>query len=146
MAGIGFAPVGNTTPFGFGTPTTAAPPPDTAPLGVAFVDPATKDYTLDNSGEYQRMPPTRQRVALALGMQKRSSSVLQDDGLDLPNKMDASYERVVRSRIRSALAFMTSTGELRIDSITVDVKSPGRDAITVAYTDLTTGQADALNP
>jgi phage baseplate assembly protein W len=105
------------------------------------LDPLTKDYTVAADGEYLRMPSLRQRVELALGTLKGSSSVQQTAGLTLPDKIDGNYERRVRFAINSALAFLVTSGELRVDAVTAIESRPGRSDIRVAFTDLLTGDS-----
>lgn len=144
MSGIGNSTVALSTPFGIGTPDDATPPPTIAPQGARFMDPVTKDYVVGPDGEYLRMPTMRQRVLLALGTIKTSSSVQQDAGITLPTKIDGSYERRVQFSVKSALAFMVSSGELRVDQVSVVESRPGRSDILVAFTDLTNGQSDQV--
>jgi len=131
--------VGFGTPFGIGTPDEAAAPPTIAPQAARFLDPLTRDYTVGSDGEYLRMPSLRQRVELALGTLKASSSVQPTAGLTLPDKIDGNYERRVRFAVNSALAFLVKSGELRIDAVTLLESRPGRSDIRVAFTDLLTG-------
>lgn len=143
MSGLGDSSIGLDTPFGIGTPDDATPPPTLAPQGARFLDPLTKDYSVGSDGEYLRMPTLRQRVLIALSTVKASSSVQQTAGLALPNVIDANYERRAQFSVKSALSFLVAAGEIRIDAVTVAFPRPGRDEITVAYTDLLTGEMDS---
>lgn len=143
MAGLGNSPIGFSTPFGLGTPDAALPPPNIAPQGARFLDPVTKNYTVGPNGEYLRMPVLRQRVILALGTIQGSSSVQTDAGIKLPSRIDSNYERRTQFAVRAALSFLVTSGELRIDSITVNLDRPGRTTTTVGYTDLLTGETDS---
>ncbi len=145
MPGLGKAPVGRGTPLGIGTPDQATAPPTLAPQGARFLDPTTKDYGVGPDGEYLRMPTLRQRVELALGTLKASSSVQPNAGITLPDKIDGSYEQRVRFAVNSALAFLVASKELRIDSVTVNKPRPGMTENLVAYTDLVTGENHESN-
>ncbi len=142
MAGLGSSPLGFGTPFGIGTPDNATPPPTVAPQGAAFIDPITKDYVIGPDGEYLRMPTLRQCVVLALGTVLQSSSVMQDAGLALPDRVDGNHERRAQFAVKTALQSLVAAKRLRVDSVTVEFPRPGRDEITVAYTDLQTGESD----
>jgi phage baseplate assembly protein W len=143
MSGIGLSSIGLSTPFGIGTPDPTTAPPTIRPRDAAYLDPITRDYVLGTDGEYLRMPILRQRVLIALGTLLGSSSVQQSAGLTLPTKIDSTFERRAQFAVRSALAFLVTSRELRIDAITVTQPIPGRAQITVAYTDLHTGENDS---
>lgn len=136
-------PVGLGSPFGLGTPDDATPPPPGGQLGARYLDPVSKDYAVGPDGEYLRMPTLRQRVLLAIGTVLDSSSVQQTVGMRLPDRVDSNFERRVQFSVKSALASLVSAGELRIDSVSVALPIPGRALITVAYTNLLTGESDS---
>lgn len=143
MSGLGTSPIGFSTPFGVGVATTVDPPPTTAPQMARYFDPVLRDYVLvADDGSYQRMPALRQRVLMAILETKGSSTVRPDDGVSIPQKIDASYERRVKSTVTAALAFLVNEGSLRIDSIRIEYPRPGANTITVEYTDLKTGLPD----
>jgi phage baseplate assembly protein W len=144
MAGLGGFSLGS-TPFGAGTPSPAAAPPD-APLQEArFIDPVTKDYVVGADGEYLAMPSVRQRMVLALGMTLGSAAALQEAGLQLPDRIDERFPQRSEQAIRRAVEFMVLAGEVRIDAVEIipsDVT--GRTEHLVSFTDLTTGNSDTL--
>lgn len=144
MSGLGNSPIGLTTPFGLGTPDAALAPPTIAPQEARWIDPVAKDYVVGPDGEYLRMPRLRQRVLLALGTILGSSSVQPTAGLKLTDRIDANYERRTQFAVKSALAFLVASGELRVDSVTVTEDRPGRTTTLVAYTDLLTGEPDTV--
>lgn len=144
MAGLGGSPIGS-TPFGAGTPVDAIAPPEAALASSRFINPDTKDYETQDDGEYKAMPTVRQRAVIALSTTLGSSAGIQDAGLKLPTRIDERYDQRAYQAIRRALAFMTNAGEMRIDGITTpESRVTGRTEHVVAFTDLTTGNADTL--
>lgn len=139
--GFGTSIVG-LTPFGLGTPATAGDPPAPA-VGAPYVDARTRDYVVAADGELERMPPTRQRVLLALTHLARSSSV-EPDGTDLPRQINRFYARRAELEIRRRLAPMVRDGSLRIDAIDVVSPSVGNASHVVRYTDLLAGEDDEV--
>lgn len=132
------------TPFGVGTPATAAALPKR--IAVAnWVNPTTKDYETDpDTGELAQMPLTRQRVLLALIESYGSSSVRPRDGVSLPRKIGANFRREVTDAVAQALRQLIEVEQvIRLDDVTVD-SSGMRAIITVSFTDLTTGQAQSV--
>jgi hypothetical protein len=143
MAGFANSPLG-ITPFGTGTPAVAQAPPANPPEGARYLNPATRDYERDDEGEYKRMPVTRQRVLLALTTLFNSSSVLVNQGLKLPKKMDVHFEQRVRVAVQNELAFLVSEGAMRLDGVTVERTTIGRARIKVDFTDLATRERDSV--
>jgi hypothetical protein len=142
MSGLGDSPIGLSTPFGVGVAIEAVAPPTLAPQAARFVDPVTRDYALESDGSYQRMPELRQRVLLAITESRGSSSVRPHDGTEVPDRIDASFERRMKSSIARSLSFLVASGALRVDGITLEYPNTGRTETTVAYTDLKTGARD----
>lgn len=144
MPGFGLFPAG-LGPFGIGTPVSADPLPGGS-AGCRYIDPSTGDYQKDVvSLQFQQMPPLRQRVLLALKTILSSSTAVPNYGIKFPTKMGNQYEAQVRNSVQVALNQLTSIEKvMRINSITVLKGSGGRSLITVAYTDLTTGQDDQV--
>jgi phage baseplate assembly protein W len=141
MAGLGLFSIGS-TPFGAGTPVAAIAPPSDLPEFANYIDPRSSDYVVQDDGGYQRMPLVRHRVLMLLKTELGSAAYEPDVGLLLPKKMGASFEQQVRGSVIQALSLIGS--DIRIDDVIV-VRSPmGRADITVAYTDLTTGNSDTL--
>lgn len=139
--GFGTSAVG-LSPFGVGTPATASEPPDPA-RGAAFIDPRTRDYVVGADGELERMPPTRQRVLLAL-LHLRDSSSIDPDGTALPRQINRFYRRRSEIEIRRRLAPLVRDGSLRIDGIDVELSGFGGATHLVRYTDLLTGEDEEV--
>jgi len=142
MSGLGDSPIGLSTPFGIGVPDEVAAPPALPPQAARFIDPTTRDYVIESDGSYQRMPELRHRVLLAVGERKGSSTVRPTDGVDIPTRIDASFDRRAKNSVSSALAFLVAEGALRIDSITISQPRPGSVETTISYTDLKNGTRD----
>lgn len=142
MSGLGTSPIGLSTPFGVGVATEVDAPPTSAPQAARYIDPTTRDYALAEDGSYLRMPELRQRVILAVTEAKGSSSVRHEDGVDIPTRIDASFERRAKNSIASALSFLVDEQALRIDGITIEYPRAGGVTTTIAYTDLNTGTRD----
>lgn len=132
------------SPAGLFTPALAANAPAPS-AGSRYVNPATGDYEIDPAtGQAAQMPPTRQRVLLALNTVFGSSVAVPDFGLRTPRKIGPRFVGETKAAARSALRHLTREDGpvIRIDAITVDVFSPGKALLTVSYTDLTTGRPD----
>ena len=142
MAGLGLFPVGS-TPFGAGTPVEATAPPTAIPELANFLDPRTGDYVVQADGSYQRMPVVRHRVLMLVKTELGSAAPEPDIGLRLPQKMDQSFEQRARQAVTRALAPISSE-DMHIDGIPVERSGMGRADITIEFTDLTTGESDAL--
>lgn len=140
MIGLGGFPIGS-TPFGAGTPAEATAPSDDSPELANFIDPRTGDYVVQADGSYQRMPITRQRVMMLVST-RLGSAVEQDVGIRLPDKIDPSFPQRVREAVLEAL--LPIGDDIRVDSVTTVVIGTGRADITIAYTDLTTGNSDTV--
>lgn len=142
MSGFGLFPFG-TGPFGFGSIAEAAIVPEPV-AGSRFIDPVTRDYVFDSAtGHLGQMPPLRQRVLLTL-MTQLGSSAVPGFGVRLPPKIDRTFVSSSTAMVRSALRQLTDVERImRIDDITVDTGG-SRAAITVSYTDLTTGERDSV--
>jgi hypothetical protein len=141
MAGFGTAPIG-TSPFGIGTPISADPPPSTSAEQGSFINFRTRDYELDDEGEFKRMPITRQRVLMLLSTELGSATAVPGVGLRLPRKIDKRFPQVAQQSVRDALAPIGA--DIRIDAVTPRTFPGGRADILVAYTDLTTGNSDTV--
>ena len=140
LAGLGTATMGS-APFGAGTPTPANVPPEGTAELANFID-QSGDYVVAEDGSYQRMPVVRQQVLLLLRTELGSAAHEPEVGLELPQKMDQSFEQRARGAVLSALEPIGD--DIRIDAIPVERIPTGRADITVEYTDLTTGNADTL--
>jgi phage baseplate assembly protein W len=130
-------------PFGLGTPATSEPPP-TGPAGSRYLNPATRDFEVDQvTGQFAQMPPVRQRVLLALITIRGSSSVLPSFGVHVPPKMNELFEAQVRNSVASALRQLTDVEQvIRVDRIDVERGTGGRALITVSYTNLQSGEEE----
>lgn len=141
MSGLGLFSAG-LTPFGSGTPVLATPPPSDLPELANYLDVRTSDYVVEDDGSYQRMPLTRHRVLMLLKTELGSAAYLPDVGLTLPKKMGVSFEQQAKGNVLQALSLIGA--DIRIDDVTTVRTAMGRADITVAYTDLTTGNSDTL--
>jgi hypothetical protein len=145
MLGAGIQTAGS-SPAGVGEPEEGSPLPD-AVGGCRWIDPATGDYEIDtSSGAFAQMPANRQRVMIALLTARGSSSVLPDLGLTRPTKMGDRFQAEMEQAVRQALEQLTDVEQIiRLDFVEVLRGSGGRARITVSYTDLTTGEEDAVS-
>lgn len=93
------------------------------------------------------MPPTRQRVLLALMTVFGSSTAKPRFGLRVPDKIRSTFSAEVKSLARSALSHLTLEDARVIDisDIIVNIPRPGTAEITISYTDLLTGETDEAN-
>lgn len=135
--GFGTSPMG-TMAFGGGTPTTGSAPPSLS-RASRYINPYTHDYEFDAvSRGFRRMPSVRQRVQLALGTIRGSSTVSQNWGITMPRKIGNQFAAEVEAAVRQALSQMTDVEKvLRVDK--VDVRAYHmRSEVVVWYTDLTT--------
>jgi len=119
-------------------------PPD-GPAGSRYLNPITRDYEVDETtGHFKQMPGTRQRVLLAV-MTIRDSSGLPGFGVRMPKRMGDAFERQAENAVRQALRHMTDVEKcLLINSITVERGMGGRARVTIAFTDLVTGDQDRV--
>lgn len=132
-------------PSGYSSPVDVNDAPD-APEDARFLDYLTGDYVVGDDGEIARMPTTRQRVWLALGTLRGSSTVLPKLGVKLPGTIGRSYESEVKNEVRTALAALIADGSLVLNEIIVEHGTPiGRSTITVDYTDTATKENDKVN-
>lgn len=134
MPGHGHFPFG-LLPLGTGAQATATVPPERRPQQARFINPVTRDYERDTDGEFKRMPITRQRVLIALSSKLSSGSAVPWLGVDIPQRMDITFERRVQIRVREALRHLTRDGSLRIISIKPRIVQVGRVEIKVHYFD-----------
>jgi hypothetical protein len=141
MAGLGLFPIGS-TPLGSGTPVVASAPPSDIPEQANFLDPVTGDYVVQSDGALQRMPNTRHRVLMCLKTELGSAAHEPTVGLELPRRMGTTFEQQAKGAVLSALELIGD--DIRIDDVIVLRVGTGRADITVAYTDLTTGNSDTL--
>lgn len=134
--GFGTSPAG-AFPFGFGAEEEVATP--TSPTAFSRqIDPATKDYAIEN-GAFKRMPPLRQRVVLALSTLRLSSTVLRDWGVGVPRKMGSAAEAEVDASVRLALRQLAEVERaIVIDSVTTERGSGGRARAVVRWRDVMT--------
>ncbi len=128
------------TPYGTGTPIVDTVTP-TLPFGSRYLNPGTRDFERDvGTLQFKQMPSTRQRALLAV-LTTLNSSIVRGFGLGRPRKMGPSFEREMRDHVRRAFAHLTDSEKLiRLDDIIVERGDGGRARVTVAFTDLTTGE------
>lgn len=146
MAGFGISPVAN-GPFGIGTPA-EAPDPITGPVGVRWINPATRDYEVDGStGNLKQMPAIRQQVMLAISTIKGTAVPNPRFGVTLPNKMTETFESECKNACRAALHHLTATDPplININKIIVTRGKNSRAEIIIDYTDLSTGERDSAS-
>lgn len=141
MAGFGGAPAGS-FPAGMGS----VPEPQDAPTGHGgsrFLNAVTRDYEIDaTTGQFKQMPPTRQRVTLAVATELDSSGLV-GFGIKPPRKMGDSFESEMRAAVARALRHMTDVDKtLRLNGVKVERGNLGRARVTIAFTDLVTGERD----
>lgn len=136
---IGTVPLGS--PFGVGTPAVApsTPSPKDIGTGARFLT-VRGDYEIDpETKQFRTMPPVRQRFLLLIRIARNSIPSRPDDGIDMPQKMDETFEERVRASVRSAARQMTHVEQVaKIRAITITRRPAGRATILIAYTDLTT--------
>ncbi len=145
-AGAGAMSAG-TAPAGLHSPATVAASPD-AVAGSRYINPQTGDYEIDSStSQYAQMPPTRQRVLLALHTVFASSTGKPQFGLRAPRKMGTSFEAQTKQAARYALRHLTREDGpvIRIDGIQVDRVGVGKAVLTVSYTDRKNGRHDRVS-
>lgn len=128
MSGAGFAPFG-TSPFGIGTPTTSSGREGTlltdangTAQGSRNLDARTKQWTFDSNGRTVGMENAGNLVLMYLSTVLNSSAWA--GGLNSPGGVIGSNFAARRqSDIRTALKPLTDNRIIRIDRVTVDVKS-----------------------
>jgi hypothetical protein len=144
MTGFGTSAMGS-APFGIGTPADA---PEALGLsaGSRYLNPATGDYEVDTTTQhFAQMPPTRQRVLLAL-LTRHNSSAVDGFGKRVSKRMGDSFEVEERAHVAEALHHMTEVEKvLRVNQVDVERGLGGRARVTVHYTDLVSGEADLAN-
>lgn len=143
-AGIGVQGAG-VTAAGLGEETITEPPPDPSLLGTRFLDPRTRDYSVDAStGQFAQTPPRRQQVLLAVMTEYGSATAAGTFGLKRPRTMRASFVADTQGFVRMALAHLTNENapQIRIDDILVEKLSTGRALVTISFVDLIDGLPD----
>lgn len=133
-------------PFETG-PISAAEPPKGPPPAARYIHPGTGDYAVQADGEFEGMPPVRQRVELAVLTAKGSAWPAQNFGNEFRNikRIDQRFESKARFAIENALRRLTEVEKVvRIDAITFERVGTGRIETMIQFTDLTNGQPDAL--
>ena len=142
-SGYGDQPFGS-SPYGIGTPATAKDEP-AASAGSRYLNPDTRDYQIDpNTDQVAQMPPTRQRVLLAVMTLLSSSTAIPGLGLRAPRKIGINYVAQTKASIRAALAHLTieDAPVIQIERIDVVKCGVGRILVTISYIDLLTGLPD----
>jgi len=136
------------TAAGTGEPATIVDNPKPSE-GSLYLNPYTKDYQLDSAtGQLAQMPPVRQMVMLALSTWKGSATAVPWLGVKYPDKVGPTFVSEVGDSARSALSHLTTedSPQITIDRVNVEIVNgvQGRVVVTVSYTDLTTGEYDAV--
>ena len=134
-----------TSPFGVGTPASAAAPPTDPPGMVRYINPSTRKPEISSvTGHFKTMPKTRQRVLIIMMTIRGSSSVLRDFGLGKPDKVivDTIQAEMEREVNRAFDDMVRIEKAIRIDDVIVEPGDFGRVAVTLVYTDLTIRQTD----
>lgn len=140
------APLG-TGPLSLGAPLEVA----TIPTGTGslsrWINPGSGDYEQDEATlQLKSMPPVRQRVVLIMRTLRGSSTVLPNLGVEKPDRMDETFERVMAQNVRDAYYQLTHVEKvIRIERVMVGRVSTGRADVLMAYTDLTTGEPDVVS-
>lgn len=145
-AGAGTMAAG-TGPAGLYSPATVAGSPSLS-AGSRYVNPSSGDFEIDSAtGQFAQMPPTRQRVLLALKTVVGSATAAPDFGLRAPRKIGRNYVAQTRQEVRSALRHLTSENSpvIRIQAIDVVRIGSSHLVATVSYVDLQTGRADQVS-
>lgn len=98
------------------------------------INATTRRYELDDDGNPEQMPSTRQRVLLRL-----------DFGTGQPPKLisDTGNEQR-RKQIIAALQPLVDEGSIRLDSVAVEQTRAGVVEERIDYTDLATGTDDTV--
>ncbi len=146
MSGFGLFPIG-VGPFGLWTPD-EAPPPPTGNVGSRWIDPATRDYSINESTKnLKQMPAVRQQVLLALMTIKKSAATVPRFGASFPSKMNETFEIESKNSCRIALAHLTESDPptIRIEKIDIVKGRNSRAEGTLTYTDISTGERDTVN-
>jgi hypothetical protein len=120
------------------TPTTGSAPPARSQMS-RYINPYTKDYEYDLvSRGFRRMTGIRQRVQLALGTLRGSSTTLSKWGVTLPRKITPQFPAEAEAAVRQALSQMTDVEKvLKVNRVEVQTYHM-RSKIVVWFTDLTT--------
>lgn len=136
-----------TGPAGLSTPAEVAVSPLPS-AGSRYINPSSGDYQIDAAtGQFAQMPPTRQRVLLALKTVFGSSTAAPDFGLRAPRKIGRNYVAQTKQEVRAALRHLTLENAPVILITAIDVVRIGSSRVvaTVSYVDLKTGQPDSVN-
>jgi phage baseplate assembly protein W len=132
MASFGSSSFG-VSPYGPGTVLAHPEPPNDPPSGVKFLNYLTKDYERAADGSYRRMPTTRQRVQLAIGTEKGSSTALPNFGSEFPAKIDESYQSRSQAEAARCLDRVIKEQQIVLGQVTAEQTEIGRVEITIPY-------------
>lgn len=145
MSGFGSQSFGS-APYGLGTPA-AAPDlggkalthPDTGEqTGSRHIDPATKDYALDDYGRIAGMSNVHQLVLLAVST-KKGSAAMRQLGNELMNiqRITTNFARRADSELRRAVQHLVDRRLIEIVGTSVDIVGPGVARARLLWRDLT---------
>lgn len=149
--GIGFARIG-TTPVGYGEPATDLSTraaiytkSDGTAGKVRLIDPATRDYVVDDDGIFIGGDALSQRVYLAL-VTIKGSSVLDNLGQEF-SKIRVSNENtelVMEDLVRAALSDLINEGSIDLVSTSVVIAN-SRATVAVKWRDRSTEELRQTN-
>ena len=142
-SGVGTQPFGS-SPYGLGTPATVNDEP-AASAGSRYLNPFSKDYQIDpNTDQAAQMPPTRQRVLIAVMTVLNSATAIPGLGLRAPRKIGINYIAQTKASVRASLAHLVieDAPVIEIERIDVIKLGVGRILVTISYIDLLTGLPD----
>lgn len=140
-SGLGVGPLG-AMPLGVSFSSATDAPPAASTMR-RWIDTATGNYVLNSeTSAFEQMPAIRQRVILALGTERGSSTSNPTLGRRRPQIIGSRFEDEEKQFVRTALRQMTDVeGVIRIDRITVERGAiPNRWRTTVGYTEIGTNQ------
>jgi len=153
MPGAGNSSAGNTD-AGFGDINFAVIPGadvfrdpfSTKHLSSRRIDPKTRDYVINATGQILGMTRAQQFVELAMGTDK-GSCVLSDVGQQLRRiqKITSNFVTQVTSEIRSALSEGVNEGLISITAITVLRTGTTGAYANIRWTDLTNFEENETN-
>jgi hypothetical protein len=98
----------------------------------------TGDYEQDYmTGDLARDPPGRHAAKMAVMTRKGSAAAVPDTGVDIPPKIDDSFESLVRTSYLTSTNPAVLAGTLRNESVTVEAQNMGRVSVKINFVDLT---------
>lgn len=138
-SGAGRAPAGSSS-AGYGVPTIVVGPGATPTQTTALIDPATRDYTYDATGNRTQGSIAQQRVYLACLTALDSSSVAGFGLEPAPQTITVRYKQQRLSAFARVFAPLQSEGVAKLLDVQVAILGSGRTSETVRWSDLSTTQ------